>query len=114
VNKLKNLDLAAFAAMVFTLLLEGSLHLAGNESLLATLPPWAPPLVLAVAAFARWQMAQPKAVDPTVPTAPKVTTVDSSTIAVPEHVDLDPTPVTDLWPDLDDLPSKTPTLGGDP
>jgi len=113
VTKFKNLDFATGMAVFFALLLEGAIYLAQDESLLGQLPPRLAAAVFCIAAFARWQMAQPKPVEPTVPTAPKVTTVDSSTIAVPEHVDLDPTPVTDLWPDLDDLPSKTPTLGGE-
>jgi hypothetical protein len=80
-NRLTNPDLAAFAAMLAALLLELALALAGSPSLLAQLPPWLGPIVVAVAAFARFKMGRGKPTDEAVPTA----------------IDVDETPVIDLY-----------------
>jgi len=59
-DKLKNPDIAAVAAMVVALLVELAAYLSSDSSLLAQLPPQVAPAVLLVAAFARWRLTQPK------------------------------------------------------
>jgi len=80
-TSLRNPDLAAGFTATMALVLEGALFLAGSPSLLAQVPPWAAALVVALAAFARFKLGKAK---------PKGD-------AIPVEVDLDETPIVDLY-----------------
>lgn len=68
--KVKNPDIAAMALMAFTLLTEVAVRIAADESLLALLPPWLGPIVLLLAAAARYGLASGGA-DPEADGSPK-------------------------------------------
>lgn len=57
---IKNPDVAAVSLMLVALLSEAITYLASSESLLAQLPPWLGPFVLAVAAVIRYRREQAK------------------------------------------------------
>lgn len=67
-DKLKNPDIAAAAAMVMALVLEIAVYLASDESLLGQLPPALGPVIVTIAAIARWKLSHssPAAVTPEV------------------------------------------------
>lgn len=58
-SKIKNPDIAAAVAMALALLVEIAGYVAEDESLLAMLPPWLGPLVVFVAASARYRIGTP-------------------------------------------------------
>lgn len=100
---LKNPDLAAAVAMGSALVAELAVYLATDESLLGMLPGWLGPVVLAVAAFARWRLARP--VPPVEVQASPIgeaavasahRSSELAPIAIPAHVDPDATPVISL------------------
>lgn len=72
-SRIKNPDVAAIVAMLGTLLAEVVVRIAADESLLAQLPPWLGPLVLAVAASLRLQLGRSRDANPT------------STVEGPDH-----------------------------
>jgi len=76
--KVSNPDFAAMALMAFTLLTEVAVRIAADESLLALLPPWLGPIVLLLAAAARYGFG--KGGDE--PTEPPAAPAD----ATPEHI----------------------------
>lgn len=85
--RLKNPDVAALATMALALAAEVVVYLASDASLLAKLPPWLGPVLLAVAAVFRLRSGGVITGASGTPSSPDA--------AIPTSVDNDVTPVID-------------------